>query len=141
MRVSAEFTKRMDLPVSWHIDSLEMGYQAVEMGACTVFNVACVAGGPTYIRRLFVRAEAAGLRCLIGTDQESTLGTAGQVAVGISMPNLTLPCDPMGPVLYTTSPAVERIRAEESYLYPSEASGLGIELDEEKMAAMTVASA
>ena len=141
MRVSAQFTKRMDLPVSRHINSLEDGYLAAEMGACTAFNVACVSGGPTHIRRLFALAEAAGLGCLIGTDQESTLGTAAQVAVGIAMPNVTLPCDPMGPVLYTTSPAVERMRAEGSYLYPFDGPGLGVELDAKKMASMTVESA
>ena len=57
------------------------------------------------------------------------------------MPNLNLPCDPMGPVLYTTSPAKKRIRAEGSYLYPPEGPGLGIELDEDKMKQMTIVSA
>ena len=140
LRVCTEFTKRMDLPVSLHVGNLEYGYEAAERGACTVFNVACVAGGPTHIRRLFALAEAAGLRCLIGTDQESTLGTAAQIHVGVSMPNLTLPCDPMGPVLYTASPAKERIRAEGSYLYPPEGPGLGVELDADKLKALTVAS-
>ena len=141
LRVSAEFTRRMDLPVSLHINSLEQGYEAAERGSCTVFNVACVSGGPTHIRRLFALAEAAGLRCLIGTDQESTLGTAAQVHVGVSMPNLSFPCDPMGPVLYMASPARERIRAEGSYLYPPEGPGLGVELDEGKLKELTVASA
>ena len=131
----------MDLPVSRHISSLAHGYEAAECGACTVFNVACVAGGPTHIRRLFALAEAAGLECLIGTDQESTLGTAAQIHVGVSMPNLSLPCDPMGPVLYTASPAKARIRSEASHLYPPEGPGLGVELDEEKLRALTVASA
>ncbi|MBQ42532.1 MAG: hypothetical protein CME15_08745 [Gemmatimonadetes bacterium] len=141
MRVSAEFVKRIDLPVSRHIDSLEDGYEAVDLGACTAFNVACVSRGPTYIRRLIALAEAAGLRCLIGTDQESTLGTSAQVTVAVTMPDLSLPCDPMGPVLYTTSPAKERVRAEGSYLYPFDRPGLGVELDEGKMSEMTVASA
>ena len=141
LRVCADFVKRVDLPVSLHISSLSQGYEAVERGACTVFNVACVAGGPTHIRRLFALAEAAGIRCLIGTDQESTLGTSAQISVGVAMPNLTLPCDPMGPVLYNTSPAVQRVRAEGSYLYPFEKPGLGVELDGEKMRQMTVASA
>ena len=141
LQVCAEFTKRMDLPVSLHISSLEYGYEAAKSGACTVFNVACVAGGPTHIRRLFALAEAAGLECLIGTDQESTLGTAAQIHVGVSMPNLSLPCDPMGPVLYMASPAKARIRSEASHLYPPEAPGLGIELDEDKLKALTVASA
>ena len=123
------------------ISSLEHGYEAAERGACTAFNVACVSGGPTHIRRLFALAEAAGLKCFIGTDQESTLGTAAQVHVGVAMPNLGLPCDPMGSVLYTTSPARERIRTEGSYLYPPQGPGLGVELDENKMREMTVASA
>jgi muconate cycloisomerase len=139
--VSAEFTKRVDLPVSLHIHSLEYGYEAAERGACTAFNVACVSGGPTYIRRLFALAEAAGLKCFIGTDQESTLGTAAQVHVGVAVPNLDLPCDPMGPVLYTASPARERVQVEASYLCPPEGPGLGVELDEDKMRELTVASA
>ena len=141
LRVCTEFVKRVDLPVTLHIGTLEQGYEAVERGACTAFNVACVSGGPTHIRRLFALAEAAGIKCLIGTDQESTLGTAAQIHVGVAMPNLDLPCDPMGPVLYTTSPARERIQAEGSYLYPPEGPGLGIELDEDRMRELTVASA
>lgn len=141
MRVSAQFTKRVDLPVTWHIHTLEQGYEAIDIGACTAFNLACIASGPTYIRRIFALAEGAGFRCLIGTDQESTLGVSAQVSLGISMPNLSLPCDPMGPVLYTASPAKERVRAEGSYLYPFEAPGLGVEMDEEKLREITVATA
>ncbi|MDP6776527.1 MAG: enolase C-terminal domain-like protein [Candidatus Latescibacteria bacterium] len=141
LRECAEFTKRVDLHVSQHIGSLSHGYEAIERGACTAFNLACVIGGPTYIRRIFAMAEGAGIRCLVGTDQESTLGTSAQVQVGVSVPNLDLPCDPMGPVLYTTSPAKERVRAEESYLYPPGEPGLGVELDEVKLKELTVAQA
>ena len=141
MRVSAEFVRRVDLPVTWHINSLEQGFEAIEKKACTAFNVTCVSGGPTHIRRIFALAEAAGFRCLIGTDQESTLGVSAQVSVGIAMPNTSLPCDPMGPVLYTTSPAKERVRAEGSYLYPFEGPGLGVEIDEDKLRELTVETA
>ena len=141
LRVCAEFTRRMDLHVSLHIHSLERGLEAIERGACTAFNLANICCGPTYIRRIYALAEAAGIKCLIGTDQESTLGIAGQLHVGASMPNLDLPCDPMGPVLYTESPAKERIHAEGSYLTVPDGPGLGVELDEEKLARLTVASA
>ena len=141
LRVNAEFVKRVDLPVSEHIHSMEQAYEAVERGACTIFNLACITCGPTYIRRLFALAECAGLKCLIGTDQESTLGIAAQLSVAVSVPNLDFPCDPMGPVLYTASPAKRRIRAEGSYLYLPEGPGLGVELDEEKMEELTTASA
>jgi len=141
LRVNAEVVKRLDLPVSEHIHSLEQAREAVERGACTIFNLACVTNGPTYLRRLFCLAEGMGIKCLIGTDQESTLGIAAQLSVGVTVPHLDLPCDPMGPVLYTTSPAKERIRAEGSYLYLPDGPGLGVELDDEKMQGMTIASA
>ncbi len=141
MRVSAQFTKRVDLPVTWHINTLQQAYEAADTGACTAFNVACVSGGPTHIKRILAMGEAAGMKCLIGTDQESTLGVSAQVAVGISSPQVTLPCDPMGPVLYTTSPARQRVRAEGSYLYPFDGPGLGVEFDEQKLRQMTVAAA
>jgi len=141
MRQSAEFTRRQDLPTTWHIHDLKTALQAIETGACNAFNLACVSGGPTHIRRIFAVAESAGVKCLIGTDQESTLGVSAQVSVGVTVPNLDLPCDPMGPVLYTTSPARERARVEASYLYPFEAPGLGVELDGDKLREMTVAEA
>lgn len=141
MRTSAEFTRRVDLPVTWHIHSLQQAYQAAESGACNAFNVACVAGGPTHIKRILAVGEAAGFKCLIGTDQESTLGVSAQVAVGISSPQVTLPCDPMGPVLYTCSPARQRVKADGSYLYPFEAPGLGVELDDDKLRELTIAAA
>lgn len=141
LRVCAEFVKRVDLPVSQHIGDFDHAFEAVERQACTVFNLACVNNGPTFIRRLFALAETTGIKCLIGTDQESTLGTAAQIHMGVAMPNLQLPCDPMGPVLYTQSPAKERIRAVDSYLYPPEGPGLGVELDEDKLAALTIATA
>lgn len=141
MRSSAQFTKRVDLPVTWHIGSLQQAREAAERGACTAFNVACVSGGPTHVKRILAVGEAAGLPCLIGTDQESTLGMSAQIAVGITSPQVRLPCDPMGPLLYMASPARERVRAEGSYLTPLEGPGLGVELDEHKLAELTVARA
>ena len=141
MRSSAQFTKRVDLPVTWHIGSLQQAREAAERGACTAFNVACVSGGPTHVKRILAVGEAAGLPCLIGTDQESTLGMSAQIAVGITSPQVRLPCDPMGPLLYMASPARERVRAEGSYLTPLEGPGLGVDLDEDKLAELTVARA
>ena len=141
LRACAEFTKRMDLPVSMHTGSLERGLEQIERGSCTAFNLCNVHNGPTHIRKLYALAESAGIKCLIGTDQESTLGIAGQLHVGASVSNLDLPCDPMGPMLYTASPAKERIHAEGSYLTVPDGPGLGVELDEEKLNQLTTASA
>ena len=141
MRASAQFTRRVDLPVTWHINTLQQAYEAAHFEACNAFNVACVAAGPTNIKRILAFGEGAGMKCLIGTDQESTLGVSAQVAVGISSPQISLPCDPMGPVLYTTSPAKQRVRAEGSYLYPFEAPGLGVEIGEAALQGMPVAAA
>ncbi len=141
LRTCAEFTKRMDLPVSLHTNTLEQGLESIERGSCTAFNLANINCGPTYIQRIYALAESAGIKCLIGTDQESTLGIAGQLHVGASVPNLDLPCDPMGPMLYTKSPAKERIHAEDSYLTVPDGPGLGVELDDQKLAELTTESA
>jgi len=141
LRLCAQCTQRSDLPVSLHIHNLALGYEAGERGACTAFNIACVSGGPTHVRRIFALAEAAGLRSLISTDQESGVGTAAQVHLGLAMPNLDLPCDPMGPVLYTASTVGKTVRVEASHLYPAPGPGLEVEVDEAKLRAITVASA
>ena len=141
VRVNAEFTRRMDLHVSLHTNNLQLGLEYIDRGACTAFNLCCVNCGPTYIRRLYALAESASIKTIIGTDQESTLGIAGQLHLGASVPNLDLPCDPMGPMLYTKSPAKERIHAEGSYLTVPDGPGLGVELDEDKLAQLTIASA
>lgn len=141
LKICAQFTRRVDLPVTLHIHNLALGTEAIERGACNAFNIACVSGGPTHVRRIFALAEAAGFKCLIGTDQESDLGTAAQVHLGLAMPNLDLPCDPMGPVLYTASAASKTLRVEASYIYPTDGPGLGVEIDEGKLRALTVATA
>jgi len=141
LRVCADFVKRVDLPVSLHIGDLDHADETIERGACTVFNVACINRVPTFVRRLIDLALSARIKWLIGTDQESTLGISAQLTMAATMPGLELPCDPMGPMLYTVSPAKERIRAEASYLYVPEGPGFGVELDEEKMQQFTIASA
>ena len=59
MHVNAEFTRRWDLPVSLHIETLEQAHEAIELRAGTAFNLACVHWGPTYLRRIAAAAEAA----------------------------------------------------------------------------------
>ena len=142
LRVCAEFTRRMDLPVSLHTATLERGLESIERGACTAFKPVQRLLRPNLHpppRMPWPNPQASTAPS--GTDQESTLGTAGQLHLGASMPNLSLPCDPMGPMLYTASPAKERIHAEGSFLTVPDGPGLGIELDDDKMAAITVASA
>ena len=92
---------------SGELGALRYVLESIERGSCTAFNLANINCGPTYIRRIYALAESAGIKCLIGTDQESTLGIAGHLHVGASVPNLDLPCDPMGTMLYTESPAKE----------------------------------
>ena len=142
LRVCAEFVKRMDTQVSLHISNLEQGYEAIERGACTVLNLAWVWWGPTYVRRMFALAEATGFKTLLSTDQDSTVGTAGAVHLGVSVPNLDIPADPAG------VPCSIQFRLPKSASEPRRATcihqrgpGLGIELDDDKMRELTVASA
>ncbi len=133
----AEFRRRVDVPVSEHVYNLAHGYLLLQKGAVDIFNIApYLVGGLRPALRLFALAEAAGVRCLIGTTQELSVGTAASAHLGVAARNLDFPCDPTGPHLYTVDVVREPVRYEQGYLHAPSAPGLGVTVDEEKLAAL-----
>ena len=133
--ITAEFVKRVDLPVSMHAGLIDHAYDIVSKGAADILNVATSTAGITYARHYVSLAKAADVDLLIGTDQEASIGIAGQIHFAASVPTLDYPCDPFGTLLYTEDVVRERSRYEGGYLLLPEGSGLGVELDEELLAA------
>ena len=133
--VTAEFVKRVDLPVSMHAGLLDHAYDIVDKGAADILNIATSTAGITYARHYASLARAADVDLLIGTDQEASIGIAGQMHFAASVPVLDYPGDPFGTLLYLEDVVRERVRYEEGYLLLPEGSGLGMELDEELLAA------
>jgi muconate cycloisomerase len=85
-------------------------------------------------------AEALGIKMLIGTTQELSIGTVAQAHLGAAVPNLEFPSDPAGGRLYLKDVVKDRVEYEEGYLIVPEGPGLGMEIDEEKLSEVHVST-
>jgi galactarate dehydratase (D-threo-forming) len=134
----AEARRAIDHPVSEHIRSLEYAVRCIKLRAVDIFNISItVAGGISGMMKLFALAEAANIECLIGTTQELSIATAAQAHVGAAAVRLDYASDPVGPCLYTADVTREPARFENGDLLVPEGIGLGLEVDEKKIEAIT----
>lgn len=100
------------------------------------------AGGVGPARAIADFAHGAGLKCTIGSNLELGIGSAAMVHLGLAARGITaedLPCDIIGPLFYEDDIVREPlpIRPGEANAWPR--SGLGVELDDEKVARYRVA--
>ncbi|MEU7905824.1 enolase C-terminal domain-like protein [Actinoplanes sp. NPDC049118] len=127
---------RLPVPVSEHVYGYRWALDLISADAVDVFNVSVIAiGGITAARRIFAIAEAAGKACLVGTTQELSIGTAAAAHVAMAMPSVTLPSDPVGPLLYTADVVTEPVRYVDGRLLTPRGNGLGMSLDPARVAA------
>jgi L-alanine-DL-glutamate epimerase-like enolase superfamily enzyme len=124
----------VNLPISEHTGGFSHALELAQKGAVDIFNIAVVSAGVRQAQKIFALAEAFGIKTLIGTTQELSIGTAAQAHLGASVPNLDFPSDAAGARLYTKDVVKERIQYEDGYLIVPEGPGLGMEIDEEKLA-------
>lgn len=132
----SRFRASVDVPVSEHVWSMHGLHQMIRHDAVDILNIAPIfIGGLSAAQKAFAVAHAAGKRCLLGTTQELSVGTAAQAQLGAAMVGLTDISDPTGPVLYTQDVVKTPVRYEEGYLLvpSSDVPGLGVTLDEERM--------
>lgn len=123
-------------PVSEHVYGYDWALSLIQRRAVDALNVSVIAiGGITPVRRVFAIAEAAGIPCILGTTQELSIGTAAAAHVAMATPAVSLPSDPIGPLLYTTDVVVEPVRYEDGMLRVPPGPGLGIQLSPERLAA------
>lgn len=128
--------ERMPVPVSEHVYGYRWLLDLIAADAVDVLNVSVIAiGGITPARRVFAVAEAAGKPCLVGTTQELSIGTAAAAHVAMAMPPVTVPSDPVGPLLYTTDVVTEPVSYTGGQLRVPDGPGLGVRLDPARVAA------
>lgn len=135
----ARFRDACHVPVSEHVWSMHALHQMVRHDAVDIFNIAPIfIGGLTAARRAFAVAHAAGKRCLIGTTQELSVGTAATAQLGAAMANLTDICDATGPMLYTADVVEEPVQYSEGYLLVPDAAipGLGVSVNNDRLEAL-----
>lgn len=133
----ARFRDAVEVPVSEHVWSMHALTQMIRLDAVDILNITPVfIGGLTAARRAFAVAHAAGKRCLIGTTQELSVGTAATAQLGAAMANLTDVSDATGPMLYREDVVSTPVAYENGYLLvpASTKPGLGVELSEKRLA-------
>jgi L-alanine-DL-glutamate epimerase-like enolase superfamily enzyme len=72
---------------------------------------------------------AAGLRCYGGTALESSLGTAASAHLFSVLPDLSMGCELVGPLLLTDDVVTTPLRYEDGELVVPTGPGLGVEID------------
>jgi L-alanine-DL-glutamate epimerase-like enolase superfamily enzyme len=113
--------------------------EIVRRGAADVLNVyVAEMGGPVQAWKAFAAAESAGLAGLLGSQCELGLATAACAHVGVAVPNLAYESDVVGPLRYPRDIVVTPPRIEGGLLYAPEAPGLGVEVDEEAVKALSI---
>jgi len=129
----------VNLPISEHTGGFSHALELAQKDAVDIFNVAVVSAGIRHAQKVFALAEALRIKMLIGTTQELSIGTAAQAHLGASVPNLDFPSDAAGGRLYIKDVVKERVQYEDGYLIVPEGPGLGMEVDEEKLAEVSTA--
>jgi galactarate dehydratase (D-threo-forming) len=133
-----QLRRRASRPISEHVLHIHHGWQLLAAGAVDILNISpYLLGGLRASLRLVALAESARAGVLIGTTQELNLGTAAVAHLAAAARVLDYPGDSTGPQLYTDDVVKNPVQYERSHLLVPEAPGLGIEVDEAKLAKMT----
>ena len=133
-----QFRRRSKRPISEHVLHIHHGWQLLSAGAVDILNVSpYLLGGLRASLRLVALAEAARASVLIGTTQELNLGTAAVAHLAAAARVLDYPGDNTGPYLYTADVVKTPVEYVNSHLVVPDGPGLGIEVDEAKLAEMT----
>ncbi|MBV9521364.1 MAG: hypothetical protein JO010_01140 [Alphaproteobacteria bacterium] len=122
----------------WGVDDAR---RVIAAGAADIINVyVSEAGGLRNAARIFAMAEAAGIECTIGSMPELGIGTAAQMHLAVAMPELLGPSDVCG-VLYNAESLIqETLAIHEGISGIPDGPGLGVTLDEKRLAALTTPS-
>ncbi|MEZ4619405.1 MAG: enolase C-terminal domain-like protein [Caldilineaceae bacterium] len=135
----AEFRRRCHRPVSEHVLHIHHGWQLLSNGCVDIFNISpYLLGGSTsqFAAGCTGRGEH-GSASPLGQHRSSILGTAAVAHLAAAARILDYPGDNTGPQLYTDDVVKTALRYEQSHLLVPEGPGLGLEIDEAKLQAMT----
>lgn len=123
------------------LDSIQDALSLIQEEAFDLFNIKYQrVGGLTYARKILAMAEANGIRCMVGGELESGVGTAIGAHLMASSALFTIPADLVGPAHYLDDVLIKPFEIKNGYLEVPTGLGYGVELDEEKMRRFTVQS-
>jgi len=96
------------------------------------------AGGILGSRRVAAMARCAGIQCYLGSQAESSIGTAAGLHLALATEGFDHGGEIYGPRFFVEDLVRQPIPITEGFMYPPEAPGLGVEVDEDKLKAFAV---
>ena len=123
---------------SEHIPDADIARRLGAGGAVDVFNTGLGYADIEACRQTFAIAQELGLRALMGSTVEMSIGTAARLQIAASVPNLDLPAYMAGPLVYDEDVALEPVRYVEGHLVLPGGPGIGVELDHETLRSLTI---
>nr|WP_132678300.1 enolase C-terminal domain-like protein [Pseudomonas aeruginosa] len=117
------------------IESVEDAFHLAREGAAPVFALKIAKnGGPRAVLRSAAIAEAAGIGLYGGTMLEGGIGTLAAAHAFVTLDRLAWHSELFGPLLLTEDILLESPRYQDFHLHVPRAPGLGLALDEERLA-------
>jgi muconate cycloisomerase len=138
---------RRNVPVPVMADescyTLQDAMALARAGAADILSVYVGKGGGIGpARKIAAVAEAAGLTCTVGSNLELGVASAAMAHLATSTPGVgaeDFPCDILGPLAYADDVLTEPIEVKDGAVRAPDGPGLGVELDEAKLARYRVA--
>jgi muconate cycloisomerase len=119
-------------------ESLRSDHDALTLAARRAADVFSLkigkSGGYLATRRIAAVAQAAGIACHGGTGIESSLGTLAGAHLLATLPAVTYGSELFGPLLMTDGLLAEPLDYRDGALHLPDGPGLGIDLDEDRVA-------
>lgn len=118
---------------------LRDAYELARTEAADVWNVyVAEAGGLRAAAEIFALGAAVGVPCILGSQAEMGIATAASAHLAVALQQLPYPIETFGPLRYERDIVVTPVPIADGWLMPPVGAGLGVELDEEAVAAMRV---
>ncbi|MQA10515.1 MAG: chloromuconate cycloisomerase [Pseudonocardiaceae bacterium] len=117
------------------LDGLPGAFTLCRAEAADIFSLKVhKLGGLSATRKAAAVAEAAGLPCHGGSSIESSIGTAAAAHAYAAIAGVTFGCELFGPLLLAEDLVTEPVRYADGALRVPHGVGLGVRLDESKLA-------
>jgi L-alanine-DL-glutamate epimerase-like enolase superfamily enzyme len=133
-------TRSLDLPViaDESVFTLADALAVIRENAADVISVYVgKGGGIATARKIAAAAEAAGLTSTVGSNLEMGVASAAMIHLAMATRGIgaeNFPCDILSPFFYTDDLLREPLAIGAGQARPPERPGLGVELDDEKVA-------
>jgi muconate cycloisomerase len=132
---------RRNVPVPVMADescyTLQDAMALARLGAADILSVYIGKGGIGQARKIAAVAEAAGLACTVGSNLELGVASAAMTHLASATPGIVaeeFPCDILGPLAYEDDLLIEPLKLREGAVWAPDRPGLGVTLDEAKLA-------